>query len=160
MSRLDSAIRRLEAQRICLDLAAAAIEAVPGEVLEVGLGNGRTYDHLRERLPGRRIVAFDRQVAAHPDCVPPGDRLVLGDIRETLATRPPAGAALIHSDIGSGDAAATAALAAAVAPHYAQLLAPDGLVLSDQPLADARLETVPPPTGIAENRYFLYRRRG
>ena len=31
-----------------------------GPVIELGLGNGRTYDHLRERLPGRRIIAFDR----------------------------------------------------------------------------------------------------
>ncbi|MGH6887075.1 MAG: class I SAM-dependent methyltransferase, partial [Geminicoccales bacterium] len=48
MSRLDSFIRRLEAQRACLDLAAARIADLPGPVLELGLGNGRTYDHLRE----------------------------------------------------------------------------------------------------------------
>ena len=34
-----------------------------GPVLELGLGNGRTFDHLRERLPGRRIVAFDRALS-------------------------------------------------------------------------------------------------
>jgi hypothetical protein len=52
-SRLDSFIRRLEAQRACLDWAAQEIAAVPGEVVELGLGNGRTYDHLRTRLGGR-----------------------------------------------------------------------------------------------------------
>ena len=54
MSRLDSFIRRLEAQRACLALAAGRIGGLPGPVLELGLGNGRTYDHLRELLPGAR----------------------------------------------------------------------------------------------------------
>ncbi|MFN9941622.1 MAG: class I SAM-dependent methyltransferase, partial [bacterium] len=67
MSRLESFIRRLEAQRRCLDWAAQAIAGYPGAVLELGLGNGRTYDHLRDRLgPARAIYAFDRQLAAHP----------------------------------------------------------------------------------------------
>ena len=60
MTRLDSAIRRLEAQRACLDRAAALVRGVPGPVLELGLGNGRTYDHLRARLPGRDIFVFER----------------------------------------------------------------------------------------------------
>ncbi|MBM3542582.1 MAG: hypothetical protein FJX51_11085, partial [Alphaproteobacteria bacterium] len=68
MSRLDSFIRRLQAQRACLDHAAMLVRDLPGPVLEFGLGNGRTYDHLRETFPGREIFAFDRQVAAHPDC--------------------------------------------------------------------------------------------
>ena len=48
MSRLDSFIRRLQAQRACLSEAAAQIRGVDGFVLELGLGNGRTFDHLRE----------------------------------------------------------------------------------------------------------------
>ena len=48
MSRLDSFIRRLEAQRACLNRAAELIGDLEGVVLELGLGNGRTYDHLRE----------------------------------------------------------------------------------------------------------------
>ncbi|MFN7195418.1 MAG: class I SAM-dependent methyltransferase, partial [bacterium] len=35
MSRLESFIRRLEAQRLCLDWAARAIAARPGAVLEL-----------------------------------------------------------------------------------------------------------------------------
>ncbi|MBZ0325447.1 MAG: class I SAM-dependent methyltransferase, partial [Alphaproteobacteria bacterium] len=84
MSRLDSAIRRLEAQRACLGAAAAEIRDLPGPVVELGLGNGRTYDHLRDLLPGREIFAFDRQVAAHPDCVPDAAHMVLGDFTETV----------------------------------------------------------------------------
>ena len=82
-SRLDSAIARLMTLRICLDWAAAETLGRPGPVMEFGLGNGRSYDHLRKRLPGRDIHVFDRHVAAHPDCVPPADRLWLGDFRAT-----------------------------------------------------------------------------
>ena len=66
MSRLDSFIRRLEAQRACLDLAARRSPICRGPVLELGLGNGRTYDHLRELLPLREIFVFERDVRAHP----------------------------------------------------------------------------------------------
>ena len=73
MSRLDSFIRRLEAQRACLNRAAALISGIDGTVLELGLGNGRTYDHLRELFPDREIYVCERRVAAHPACVPPGN---------------------------------------------------------------------------------------
>ena len=162
MSRLDSFIRRMQAQRACLDLAAAEVAAVPGLVLELGLGNGRTYDHLREALPGRAIHVFDRQVNAHPACIPPDDRLWLGDIRDTLSHAVPtfgAGSvALVHSDIGTGDAAHNAALAAWLGPMLAPLLAPGGLVLADQALDVADWVALDPPAGVAEGRYFLYRR--
>ena len=48
MSRLDSFIRRMQAQRDCLNAAAGLIADVPGVVFDLGLGNGRTFDHLRE----------------------------------------------------------------------------------------------------------------
>ena len=84
MSRLDSFIRRLEAQRACLDATPAWIEGLAGPILELGLGNGRTYDHLRGLHPDREIFVFERQPAAHPDCVPDAAHLILGDIRATL----------------------------------------------------------------------------
>ena len=59
MSRLDSMIRRLMAQRACLDAVTEMIRTLPGPILEIGLGNGRTYDHLRKRLPERSIFVFD-----------------------------------------------------------------------------------------------------
>jgi hypothetical protein len=160
-SRLDSFIRRLQAQRACLDWAVAAIADVPGAVVELGLGNGRTYDHLRARLAGsREIFAFDRQLAAHPACIPDVDHLVLGDFRETLpsfATRHPAGIALAHADTGSGDAAATAALARWLGPVLGPMLAPRAIVLSDQPLEIARAAPQPLPPGVPPGRYFVYR---
>ncbi len=162
MSRLDSFIRRLEAQRACLDNAAQLIDALPGNVLEFGLGNGRTYDHLREKLRARDIYVFDRQVAAHPDCIPPADRLFLGDF---LTSLPKAiqqlgqETALANLDIGSGDAAASQQLARAMTPLVLQLLKPGGVLISDQPIADPQLEAVNLPAGIRPGRYFLHRRR-
>ena len=47
MSRLDSMRRRLTAQIDGLNWAAGQIADLPGDVLELGLGNWRTYDHLR-----------------------------------------------------------------------------------------------------------------
>ncbi|MFN4090704.1 MAG: class I SAM-dependent methyltransferase [Alphaproteobacteria bacterium] len=161
MSRLDSAIRRLEAQRACLDHAAGLVDGLPGPVFELGLGNGRTYDHLRERLPERAIFVFDRQVAAHPDCVPPAERLRLGDFRETVPAardRFTGAVALIHADIGSGETAASRALASLLAPHLAALLTGGGVLVADQPMAAPGLVALPAPAGMAPGRYFLYRR--
>ena len=133
----------------------------PGPVLELGLGNGRTYDHLRELLPEREIFVFERQLAAHPACIPDTTHLILGDIRRTLpAARAslPAPAALAHSDIGTGDAGRNAALAAWLAQALPALLAPGAWVVADQPLDTPALAPLPPPAGVAPERYFLYHR--
>ena len=160
MSRLDSFIRRLEAQRACLNQAARAIADLPGPVLELGLGNGRTYDHLRELLPAREIFVFERQLAAHPASMPDDAHLILGEIRETLpraGVRIGAPAALVHSDIGTGDAVQNTELAAWLAQVLPALLAPDALVISDQPMQAGTLAPLPPPEAVARERYFLYR---
>jgi hypothetical protein len=161
MSRLDSFIRRLEAQRSCLDSAAELIRDIDGFVLELGLGNGRTYDHLRELFPDRDIYVCERQVAAHPDCVPPAEQLILGDMRETLpAVRPRLGGrvALAHFDVGTGDAEANLALAAELAPKILPLLCAGGVLVSDPVVESAELQELPLPDGIAPGRYHLYRR--
>lgn len=162
MSRLDSAIRRLEAQRACLNEAARLIEGKPGVVLELGLGNGRTYDHLRGLLPDRAIHVFERAVAAHPDCVPPAERLFLGDVGETLprAAETLAGrAVLVHSDIGTGDRGYNRAIAALLAEGLPPLLAPGAILVSDQPLPlpAGRSEALPEPAGVAPGRYAMRR---
>ena len=77
MSRLESFIRRLTAQRDILDMICSDMKLGDGPVVELGLGNGRTYDHLRERLPGRRIIAFDRVNAANLKSLPPEGDLIL-----------------------------------------------------------------------------------
>lgn len=161
MSRLDSFIRRLEAQRACLDAAVRAIARVPGLVFELGLGNGRTYDHLRALLPERQIVVFERDPQPHPDCWPAEGNLIVGGLDETLpeATRRwPNGAALVHSDIGTGDSARNRRVAADLGRQLPLLLVPGGMVVSDQRLSDPALEPLPPPPGVAADRYFIYRR--
>ena len=160
MSRLESFIRRLQAQRACLDHAVGLIRDVPGPVLELGLGNGRTYDHLRERLPQRDIYVCDRQVAAHPDCIPPPRFLILGDVRETLPrarARIGDAVALIHADLGSGDPEANRRQAAELAPLIADLLRPGSIVVSDQAFATPHLQPLDLPAGVKPGRYFLYR---
>lgn len=160
MSRLDSFIRRLEAQRAALDWACGEIAPIAGPALEIGLGNGRTYDHLRERLAGSRpIFAFDRALAAHPACVPDPAHLILGDIRDSLPRaiarigRP---AALAHADIGSGNAQATAETARCLGQALLALLAPGAIVLCDQKLGEMRLVPVAIP-GVKPDRYYAYR---
>jgi hypothetical protein len=163
VSRLDSFIRRLQAQRTCLDHAADLIRDLPGPVLELGLGNGRTYDHLRERLPERDIYVCERLVAAHPDCIPPARFLVLGDVRETLPhVRAQLGAvvALVHADLGSGDAESNRRQAGQLAPLIGGLLRPGGIVVSDQALPTPGLQPLQLPTGVKPGRYFLYRAAG
>ena len=162
MSRLDSFIRRLEAQRACLDRAAELIRGLDGFVLELGLGNGRTYDHLRSLFPERAIYVCERQVAAHPLCVPPPEMLILGDMRETLPAahaRLGGAIALAHLDVGTGDAAANQILAAELMPLVVPLLCAGAILVSDPPLGRADLEMLPLPEGVAPGRYHLYRRR-
>jgi len=167
VSRLDSFIRRLEAQRACLNRAAELIAGLDGIVLELGLGNGRTYDHLRELFQGpdvrwRDIYVCERQVAAHPDCVPPADRLLLGDLREALprvSSRFAGKVALAHLDVGTGDAAANQALAAELLPLVVPLLCPGGVMASDPVMDCPELQPLPLPDGVAEGRYHLYRWR-
>ncbi len=161
MSRLDSFIRRLEAQRACIDAAAEIIAALEGPVFELGLGNGRTYDHLRERLEGREVFVFERQLTAHPACIPDPAHLFLGDIHETVpaaVARFEGRVALIHSDIGTGDAVQSAGTAAFLSGHVTKFLRPGGLVVSDQPLTLAAVDSLPLPAGVKPGRYFIYRR--
>jgi hypothetical protein len=127
MDALSRMIARLQTQRACLDHAARLVQALPGDVLEVGLGKGRTYDRLRSLFPQRTIYAFDRELHC-PQRLRPGDaELFLGDFRESLPAafaRLGRSAALAHVDLGTDDLARDRALAAAVAPLLDRLLLP------------------------------------
>ena len=162
MTRLDVFIRRMQAQRECIDMVAGQSFTHPGPVLELGLGNGRTYDHLRERFPDRTIFVFDREVAAHPDCIPPADCLRLGDFRVSvpayLAERQPE-AWFVHADIGSANRDASTRLAADLAPSWLRILALGGYLACDQPVTLQGLERVGLPGSPDDGRYHLYRRQ-
>lgn len=160
MSRLDSAIRRLIAQRACLESAANLIRGVQGHILELGLGNGRTYDHLRTLLPDRSIFVFDRQIAAHPSCVPVQSLMVLGDVLETLPTlteRIGGRVALVHSDIGSGNPIENCKIADALPRMLAPLLAPGAVVVGDRDLKPLDWKKLSLPTGLERERYYMWR---
>jgi hypothetical protein len=164
MSRLDSFIRRMDAQRRLLNQAMAEIADRDGIVLELGLGNGRTYDHLRENMPGREIYVFERKVRAHPSCVPPEDRLYLGDAIEQLghaaATLGPR-AVLVHSDLGNGNRPASVDFGRTMlAPALLPLLAPGALILSDQPLPVPGSKALAKPDDMDPERYYFYRFAG
>ncbi|MEE8333892.1 MAG: class I SAM-dependent methyltransferase [Alphaproteobacteria bacterium] len=160
MSRLDRAIDRFAAQRAFLGRAAELVDAIPGPVLEIGLGKGRTFDHLRGLLPEREIFVFDHHVHAPADCVPDDDHLFLGDFRESLATaaaRLSDRAVLAHADIGSEKPLRDAELAAALAPLIDALMAPDAIVVADRELAAARWTPIEAPEEPGRFPYFMYR---
>lgn len=159
MSRLDSFIRRMSAQRDTLTEARRLIGSLPGPILELGLGNGRTYHHLRENFPGRRILAFDRALAAHPSSIPEAGDLFLGEIRETAAGHTGIRAALVHSDIGTGLPEGDTELVGWLPALIAALLQPGGIAASGTPLVDVALVPLPLPDTVPEGRYFLYRRQ-
>ena len=148
------------AQRDCLNFAAEAIEHIPGPVLELGLGNGRTYDHLREVLPDRDIYVFELVVKSFASCTPPEDRIFLGDVTlnlvkavETLGKT----AVLTHCDLGTSDNKKNAQLAAQIAPLLDPLMVSGGIIVSNMPM-DGVLgwSTLPEPPGVKPGRYFLY----
>jgi hypothetical protein len=157
MSRLDFMIARLTAQRALLAEAARRIGDRPGCIFELGLGSGRTYDHLRQLFPGREIFAFDRAIAAHPKCIPDGDHMILGEIRETLqfcGPRIPGKPVFIHVDLGSGDPTQDLITRAWLSPLVAEWSAPGTLVLSDRPL-DGTWQELPRPGDCPESGHRL-----
>jgi len=159
MSRLDSFIRRMSAQRDILNHACEIVRNVEGPVFELGLGNGRTFHHLREHLPGRRIIAFDRELAAHASSHPAPEDLVLGEIRDTASAFVGAEAALVHADIGTGYDDKDAITLTWLPQLAVGLLRSGGLAVSGLPLDRAELEPLPLPDSVPAGRYFMYRRR-
>ncbi len=163
MSKLESFIRRMQAQVVCIDAACEMVADVPGVVFELGLGNGRTYDHLRERLPGREIYVFDMKVYAPPACVPDEEHMILGRIEDTLpklADRFSNNVALLHTDIGSSDQVANKRLSNFIAAHIAPALCAGAAVVSDREIAADCLTYEAAPESVYPGRYFIYRRAG
>lgn len=158
MSRLDSNIRRLMAQRDGIAWAAEEIRALPGAILEVGLGNGRTYDHIRETLPERDIWVIDRAPSPHPKSKPPDDRLLVMDAEDAFERLKEMGVsvAFAHYDIGIGVPTLDHPIAERLSPGLAALLAPGAAVMANNPLHG--LERVDGPSTVARDRYYFYRK--
>ncbi|HYB08095.1 MAG TPA: class I SAM-dependent methyltransferase [Alphaproteobacteria bacterium] len=160
MSRLDTFIERLLAQRAHIDAAARLIGDRPGPILELGLGNGRTFDHLRARFPGRSIYVFDRELASHPRSRPTPEYFIEGDFRDTLprVQRQLAGQAILaNCDVGSHDVVASRNLVSSIVPLLSPLMAPGGLVLGDYTMENPDWTRMPTPDGVEESAYVMYR---
>lgn len=157
MSRLESMRRRLSAQIDGLNWATRQIDGLAGDVLELGLGNGRTYDHLRQELPGRRIWVIDRVLQPHPSCVPPEQDFLQGEADEMLEDlgKRSAQIALAHYDFGFGVKELDVAEGARLSPLIAPLITPGGLIVSQQPLIG--FQQVKGPETIDPERYLFYR---
>ncbi|MEX0286512.1 MAG: class I SAM-dependent methyltransferase [Paracoccaceae bacterium] len=155
MSRLDSMLRRLAAQRDGLNWAASQVADQAGDVLDLGLGNGRTYDHLREILPDRRIWVIDRVLQCHPSCTPPEADLLLGEAEPMLDQLAGKGIVLAHYDLGRGIKEEDVAESARLSPRIAAAMAPGGMIVSGQPLVG--FQQIEGPDTIAKDRYLFYR---
>ncbi|WP_170573072.1 class I SAM-dependent methyltransferase [Ruegeria atlantica] len=157
MSRLDSMLRRLTAQRDGLNWAVAQISDMEGDVLDMGLGNGRTYDHLREILSNRRIWVMDRVLQCHPSSTPPAEDFLQGEAEPMLGKLAAGGPsiALAHYDFGRGIKEEDVAEAARLSPLIKQVMRPGGLLISGQPLVG--FEQISGPDTIAPDRYLFYR---
>ncbi len=159
MSRLDSFIRRLSAQRDILNHVHGDLDLpADGPIMEIGLGNGRTFNHLRELFPDRRIVAFDRAMGAHASSVPEEGNLVLGEIDQTAKEWVGIGAALVHADIGTGYDEKDAVTLTWLPQIVSGMLAKGGIAISGLPLTEPSLDPLSVPDTVPTDRYFLYRK--
>ena len=161
MSRLDLFIDRMVTQRAALDFAIEETVAMTGPVFELGLGNGRTYHHMRERIANRDIYVFERVMASHPDSTPPEQMLILGDVIETLPkTLKKMGpvASLIHADLGGHNSERNDIFARQVSPLIEPLLATGGLMVSSDRMYFATLAELALPAVAMKGRCFIYRR--
>lgn len=156
MSRLESMRRRLTAQIDGINWAAAQITGMAGDVLEMGLGNGRTYDHLRQEMPDRRIWVIDRVLKPHPSCIPPAETFLEGEAEPMLKRLRAEGRTMVlaHYDFGYGIKEKDVAEGAALSPHIAAVMSPGGLILSQQPLTGFR--QIAGPNTIDPERYLFY----
>ena len=157
MSRLESMIRRITAQKIGLEWGIKQTKDIAGDFVEIGLGNGRTYDHLRETAPDKKIWVIDRVLQCHPSCIPPESSFLQGEVDETMKQMKNNNIriSLAHYDLGIGVEDKDEAEAAALSPLIKAIMVEGGLLISSQPLVGfTQLEG---PAEIPAGRYFFYK---
>ena len=160
MSRLEDLTHRFLTQQAALNRAIELIGDLDGIVVELGLGKGRSFDHLRERLPGRDIYVFDYELSCESELAPPPAFCVFGDIAETLpdfCRRFAGQAALIHSDIGTRHREADMPLVNFVADHLTVLIRKDGVIASDRPMVGKAWVALPWVREMTHFPYYMYR---
>lgn len=160
LTRLEKVLYRLEAQHACFAWAFDEIKDLPGVVFEIGLGLGRTFNHMRHHMPEREIYAFEREINAYPDCMPQEHEIILGEIAETLpamAEKFAGRVVLAHSDIGSFDKAMNKQMSELISSALLPCLAPQAIIMSDLPLKVPHTRKLSLPQGARADRYYLYR---
>lgn len=155
MSRLESFRRRITAQIDGLNWAIEQTRDVDGDILEMGLGNGRTYDHLRE-YSDRRIWVIDRILQCHPSCVPPKADFLQGEADAMLEKLAKDGIkiAFAHYDFGFGDKGQDIEIGNRLSILINEVMAPGGIVVSQEPMEN--FTQIKGPDTIAPDRYLFY----
>lgn len=156
MSRLESFRRRLTAQIDGINWAIEETKNVNGDILEMGLGNGRTYDHLRENAD-RRIWVIDRILQCHPSCVPPEDDFLKGEADAMLERLANDGAqiAFAHYDFGFGVKEKDVEEGGRLSPLIKAVMVSGGMIVSQQPMVG--FTQIQGPKTIVGDRYHFYR---
>jgi hypothetical protein len=161
MTRLDLFIARMVSQRACIDHAIALSGHMTGPVYELGLGNGRTFDHIRAMLGTRALYVFERSVASNPASTPDVDQMVLGDVCETLPmmlARLGPVASFVHADLGGHNLKKNDTFARAVSPQVEAVMAQGGIMVSSDRMYFDTMEELPLPDGALEGRAFIYQK--
>ncbi len=161
VSRLEKTSARLQSQIACLGWVFRQIKDMPGLVFELGLGRGRTYDHMRFHLGNRRILTFDREIVPIEDCRPPDDSIIEGELAQTLpefAARHAGQVVLSNSDLGSYTKRHNETMTRLINAELPPAIASGGFVLSDLPLDMPGFEEVPLPSGAVEGHYRIFRK--
>ena len=162
MSRLEDLTHRFLTQRAALDLGVELIADIDGIIVELGLGKGRTFDHLRERLSGRTIYVFDHELSCEPEYAPAPEYRMFGNITETLPAfceRFSGQAALIHSDVGTRDREHDQPLVDCIATQLETLITAGGVIVSDRPMQQRGWSTLPSLREMEHFPYFMYRQK-
>lgn len=159
MSRLDAFVQRVTAQRDLINAAARVLHDVDGVVFEVGLGNGRTFDHLRDVFADREIYVFDRKARAHADSTPAPEFMIEGQLQDTLpelVQRFAGRVALVHSDIGNQSPVHCENMKRLMNSTIGPALCRGGVLLSDLQLDVPDLRPMERPDWIEHDWYHAY----
>lgn len=158
MSRLESFIRRMIAQRDALNQVHREVLRMSGPVVEMGLGGGRTYDHMAKQYGAKRIVVFDRDPWPNEMEAASPKHFIQGEIKTTHKAFADLNAALVHIDIGSRSKLTDIETLEWLASAATTVSASNGFILSGLPLEHSQL-VEQPLKDVPAGRYFLYRKR-
>ena len=148
-------MRRLAAQRDGLEWATERTKNMTGDALDMGLGNGRTYDHMRE-ISDRHIWVIGRVLQCHPSGIPPKADFLEGEAEAMLDKMAADGTQIVlaHYDFGFGVKEKDVAEAVRLSPAIARIMAPGGIIVSGQPLVG--FTALDGPSTVAKDRYQFY----